>query len=200
MKKLLQFILLSISILYAGDVFAQRRNNSFQITPDMERRITRSCPRRLARANVNRENLQPFCPVRNIRETEADLGPWRAFVYRTERLFKQFRTLLYVGAIFMLMWLFTKAVYKSTIDWPKVAMLLIGVLMLTLAEVFLDVATQRVRLDDVIAEGVYVDCRDPTEAYYKCDIGKNDAEQLDAQYFLKVSGTQQSQRKHKGLF
>ena len=200
MKKLLQFILIISAFFINGTSFAQRGGNSFQITPDMERRIKRSCPGRLSRANVNRENLQTFCPVSNIRETEADLGPWKAFVYRAEKLFKQFRSLLYIGAIFMLMWLFTKAVYKSTIDWPKVAMLIIGVLILTLAEVFLDVATQRVRLDDVIAEGVYVDCRDPTEAYYKCELGKQDAEQLDAQYFLRVSGKNQTTKKHKGLF
>lgn len=198
MKKLLQIILFILPFFTAGNVLAQR-NNNFQITPDMQRRITRSCPKKLQRANVNRENLQTFCLVSNIRETEADLGPWKAFVARAEKLFKQLRNLLYVGAVFMLMWLFTKAIYKNSIDWPKISMLIIGVLLLTLAEVFLDVATQRVKLDDVISEGVYVDCRDPTEAYYKCDLGSTDAEQLDAQYFLKVSG-QNSSKKHKGLF
>ncbi len=199
MKKFLQFILIMFSILTAGNVMAQRRNN-FQITTDMQRRIARSCPKKLQRASVSHENLQTFCLVSNIRETEADLGPWKAFIARAEKLFKQFRSLLYVAAVFTLMWLFTKAIYKNSIDWPKISMLIIGVLLLTLAEVFLDVATQRVRLEDVISEGVYVDCRDPTEAYYKCDIGSSDAEQLDTQYFVNVSGPNKKTKKHKGLF
>ena len=71
-----------------------------------------------------------------------------------------------------------------------IAMLIIGVIILAFAELLLDLATNRVTLEDVMSNGVYVDCRDKNtkDAYYRCSTEDDGAALYDSRYFLQVSG------------
>ena len=208
--------------LSSVDVMAQRRSNvrrisrsnrnrvqGFQFTDDMLNKVGRSCPNTMQRANRKSENLEPFCSVRNLEFGEADLGPWKKAVHAFEKLFLQFRRFIYVGAIFMVLWIFVKAAYEGDMKWMHIAMLIIGVVVLAFAEVLLAMATNKVTVEDVVDQGIYVDCRNaPTsnnlsrrnDAYYKCNIDDNGAALYDSRYFLQVSGKISNTKAYDGLF
>ncbi|MCR5506853.1 MAG: hypothetical protein K6F04_03330 [bacterium] len=198
MKKFILFLMLALFI--ASPSMAQRRRTTyhrsstntqtFRFTDDMVKRIKTHCPNVLKNAPKKSENLEAYCSVRDLHFGEADLGPWKKFVQRAEKLFLQFRRLIYVAAVFMILWIFVKASYEGDMKWMHIAMLVIGVIILAFAEVLLALATNRVSLDDVISNGVYVDCRDKKtdDAYYKCSTNDDGAALYDSKYFLQVSG------------
>ena len=198
MKKFILFLMLALFI--ASPSMAQRRRTTyhrsstntqtFRFTDDMVKRIKPHCPNVLKNAPKKSENLEAYCSVRDLHFGEADLGPWKKFVQRAEKLFLQFRRLIYVAAVFMILWIFVKASYEGDMKWMHIAMLVIGVIILAFAEVLLALATNRVSLDDVISNGVYVDCRDKKtdDAYYKCSTNDDGAALYDSKYFLQVSG------------
>ena len=183
---------------------ATRRNtgNTFRFTEDMENRIEKLCPKRLSRAPSRRSVLEAYCPISNVRSIEADLGPFEKFVKALEKLFKQIRPLLYTGAVFMIMWILVQAAYGGDMQWNKVIMLVAGVVILSIAEVLINIATKRVVLEDVIGEGVYVDCRNISErnVFYKCASDARGSALYDSRYFLKISGTPRNAGRYKGLF
>ncbi|MBR1544596.1 MAG: hypothetical protein IJ638_01470 [Alphaproteobacteria bacterium] len=199
MKKFILFLMLAVFI--SGPSMAQRRRTTyrrsktnavetFRFTDDMVKRIKNHCPNVLKNAPKKSENLEAYCSVRDLHFGEADLGPWKKFVQRAEKIFLQFRRLIYVAAVFMILWILVKASYEGDMKWMHIAMLVIGVIILAFAEVLLDLATNRVSLEDVISNGVYVDCRDKKveDAYYKCNTSDDGAALYDSRYFLQVSG------------
>ncbi len=182
--------------------YRKSRSSAFRFTDDMVNKINSTCPKVLKSASKKSENLQAFCSVRDIQIGQADLGPWLKAVKAFEKLFKQFRKLLYVGAGFMLMWLFVKAAYQGEMKWMHLGMLIIGVVLLAFAEIIIALATNKITLEDVLQEGVYVDCRKKktNDAFYKCELGEKGAELYDVRYFLQLSGEQENPNKYKGLF
>ncbi len=216
MKKFALFLVLVLFIcgVSGSSVFAKRRTSyrkssdnavhGFRFTDDMVKKIKNSCPIVLKNAPKKSENLEAFCSVKNLNFGEADLGPWKKFVQRAEKLFIQFRRLIYVGAVFMVLWIFVKAAYEGDMKWMHIAMLVMGVIILAFAEVLLDLATNRVSLEDVVDNGVYVDCRDKKtdDAYYKCTTGDDGAILFDSRYFLQVSGQTKSRKSkvYNGLY
>lgn len=198
MKKFILFLVLAVFL--SAPSMAQKRRirttrrssavQTFRFTDDMVRRIKNSCPTTLKNAQKKPENLEAFCSVKDLRFGEADLGPWKKFVQRAEKLFLQFRRLIYVAAVFMILWIFVKASYEGDMKWMHIAMLIIGVIILAFAQVLLDLATNRVSLEDVVENGVFVDCRDKKteDAYYKCNVNDDGATLYDERYFLQVSG------------
>ena len=186
-----------------------RSSQRFQFTDDMLSKVNRSCPKTLQRAKKKSEELIPFCSIRDLEFGEADLGPWRKAVSAFERLFYQFRRLIYIGAVFMVLWIFVQAAYNGDMKWMHIAMLLIGVVLLSLTEVLLAMAENKITVEDVIDQGIYVDCRSaPTsnnlsnrsDAYYKCNIDDNGAALYDSRYFLQISGKISNTSAYKGLF
>ena len=208
MKKFILFFVLFVGLSLPS--LAQRKHvvrraaatQTFRFTEDMVKRINKSCPVMLKNASKKSESLEAFCSVKDLHFGEADLGPWKKFVQRGEKIFKQFRRLIYIGAVFMLLWIFVKAAYEGDMKWMHIAMLIIGVIILAFAEVLLDLATNRVSLEDVVNNGVYVDCRDKKteDAYYKCSTNDDGAALYDARYFLQVSGEMKSNNKYNGLY
>ena len=213
MKKFILFLVLVLIVTGSSVSFSKRRtvrrhrdseNQTFRFTDDMVKKIKNSCPIVLKNASKKNENLEPFCSVRDLNFGEADLGPWKKFVQRAEKLFLQFRRLIYIAAVFMILWIFVKASYEGDMKWMHIAMLIIGVIILAFAELLLDLATNRVSLEDVIDNGVYVDCRDKktNDAYYKCSTGDDGAVLFDSRYFLQVTGEARSKKAkmYKGLY
>ncbi len=210
MKKFVLFLILTLFL--NSPVFAARRTVSkktsnaqtFRFTEDMVKRVQNNCPSVMKNASKKAENLEAFCSVRDLHFGEADLGPWKKFVQRAEKLFLQFRRLIYIAAVFMLLWIFVKASYEGEMKWMHIAMLIIGVIVLAFAELLLDLATNRVTLEDVMNNGVYVDCRDKNtkNAYYKCSTDDDGAALYDSRYFLQVSGEmkRKSAKSYDGLF
>ena len=192
-----------------------RRTNTesvFRFSEDMLSRVARNCPKILQRSVKRNERLEGYCSVRDIDFTEADLGPWQKAVSAFIRLFQQFRRFIYVGAVFMLLWIFVKAAYEGEMKWMHIAVLIIGVVILAFAEVLINLATGKISVDDVVEMGIYVDCRNaPTsnnlnrrnDAYYKCNVGDNGYTLYDSRYFLQISGEMKSAKSEKfddGLF
>ena len=213
MKKFVLFLVLVLIVTGSSVSFSKRRTirrhrdtgtQTFRFTDDMVRKIKNSCPIILKNAKNKPENLEPFCSVRDLNFGEADLGPWKKFVQRAEKMFLQFRRLIYIAAVFMILWIFVKASYEGDMKWMHIAMLIIGVIILAFAELLLDLATNRVALEDVIDNGVYVDCRDKktNDAYYRCSTGDDGAVLFDARYFLQVTGEARSKKakRYKGLY
>lgn len=211
MKKFILFLVLAVflsSPTMSQRRYSNRRSSSntqtFRFTEDMVRRIKNNCPNTLKRAQNKKENLEAFCSVRDLHFGESDLGPWKKFIARAEKLFKQFRRLIYVAAVFMILWIFVKAAYEGDMKWMHIAMLIIGVIILAFAEVLLDLATNRVSLEDVVNNGVYVDCRDKKtdDAYYKCGTNDDGATLYDSRYFLQISGESRtnSSKLYNGLY
>ncbi len=175
----------------------------FKFTTDMENRIKNYCPSVLKKASSKPEHLQSYCSVNDIVVGEADLGPWKKLVIACEKLFKQFRSLIYVAAVFFVLWLFVKAAYAGDMEWKHLGMLLIGIVILTFADVMLDIATNRVTIEDVVEDGIYVDCREKNskEAFYRCSPDTSGAGLSDSRYFLQLSGeAPNSSPQLKGLF
>ena len=209
MKKFILFLVLAVILSMpsmAQRRRAVRRNSSvqtFRFTEDMIRRIKNNCPTTLKNATRKSENLEAFCSVKNLHFGEADLGPWKKFIQRAEKLFLQFRRLIYIAAVFMILWIFVKASYEGDMKWMHIAMLVIGVIILAFAEVLLSLATNKVSLEDVIDNGVYVDCRDKkmNDAFYKCSTNDDSAALYDERYFLQVSGEIKKKSKvYNGLY
>ena len=210
MRKIFLFAFISMILFSSIDVMAKRSytksksSQSFRFTEDMVNRIKKSCPDVLKNADKKSENLEAFCSVKDLNFEGADLGPWQKIVARGERLFLQFRRLIYIGAVFMLLWIFVKASYEGEMKWMHIAMLVMGVIILAFAEVLLAFATNRVSLDDVINDGVYVDCRDKKtgDAYFVCSTSDSGAALYDSRYFLQVSGEMKSRssKKYGGLY
>ena len=213
MKKfLILFLMFGFFFTMQNDAHAQKRTrtksktSTFRFTDDMVRKINNSCPKVLKNASKKNESLQAFCSVKNIQIGEADLGPWYSGVKAFEKLFMQFRRVIYMAAAFMLLWIFVKAAYQGEMKWMHLAMLVIGVILLAFAEVIIDIAANRITLEDVLEQGVYVDCRkkQTNDAFYKCNVGDNDAELYDVRYFLQLTGERESgglsPSKHGGLF
>lgn len=213
MKKfLILFLMFGFFFTMQNDAHAQRRKSSraktstFRFTDDMVNKINNVCPKVLKNASKKNENLQAFCSVKDIKIGEADLGPWYSGVRAFEKLFMQFRRVIYIAAAFMLLWIFVKAAYEGEMKWMHLAMLIIGVILLAFAEVIIDIAANRITLEDVLEQGVYVDCRKKrtNDAFYKCNVGDDGAELYDARYFLQLTGEKESTglapNKYKGLF
>lgn len=210
MKKFILFLILALFL--GNPVFATKRAVSkkshnvqtFRFTEDMVKRVKNNCPDVMKNAPKKSENLEAFCSVKDLHFGEADLGPWKKFVQRAEKLFLQFRRLIYIGAVFMLLWIFVKASYEGEMKWMHISMLIIGVIILAFAELLLDLATNRVTLEDVMNNGVYVDCRDKNtkDAYYKCSTDDDGAALYDSRYFLQVSGKMNNKKSklYNGLY
>ena len=206
MKKFMLLFVL-VFTLFSSSLFAQTRNynsrnNTFRFTEDMVNKINKDCPSVLKSANTKNEKLEAFCSVKDIKIGEADLGPWRKMVHAFEKLFQQFRKVIYVAAVFMLLWIFVKAAYEGDMKWMHLSMLIIGVVILAGAEVLIGLATNRITLEDVISDGVYVDCRNKrtNDAFFKCSVDDQGASLYDSRYFLQVSGEIKENTVYKGLF
>lgn len=213
MKKFfILFFMFGFFFVMQSDVQAQRRSSSrtktstFRFTDDMVNKINSACPKVLKNASMRAERLEAFCSVKDIKIGEADLGPWYSGVKAFEKLFMQFRRVIYMAAAFMLLWIFVKAAYEGEMKWMHLSMLVIGVILLAFAEVIIDIAANRITLEDVLEQGVYVDCRkkQTKDAFYKCNVGENGAELYDVRYFLQLTGEEESTgiapNKYKGLF
>lgn len=208
MKKVILFLLLCLVLSSGAFAKTVRKRTSsgkeFRFTEDMVTRIQKQCPSVMSKAPKLPENLESFCSVKDVQFGESDLGPWANFVSRAEKLFLQFRRLIYIGAVFMILWIFVKASYEGDMKWMQVAMLIIGVVLISGAEVLIAFATNRVSLEDVVSNGVYVDCRDKNtkNAYFKCGVDDSAATLYDSRYFLQVSGkvNSKSTKIYKGLY
>ena len=209
MKKIFVLFLL-LGVVLCGDTFAQRRsysrnrtNNTFRFTDDMVAKINKSCPATVRRAQNKSEKLEAYCSVRNVEFGESDLGPWKKIVSRFEKLFKQFRRIIYTAAVFMVLWIFVKAAYEGDMKWMHIAMLVMGVVILSFAEVLLAMATNRITIEDVLNNGVYVDCRDRQmkDAYFKCSTDGKGASLYDSRYFLQITGeANRESYSYRGLY
>lgn len=188
------------------------RGNGFTFSQDAKERINRACPNVLKKATQFTKEMKRkgtssipseivyMCSVNAIELQEADLGPWKKFVYALEKIYVQFRNLIYIAAIFMLLWIIVKAMYEGDMKWMHIGMMIIGVTMLAFAEVFIDIATNRVSLDDIRNGEIYVDCREPDKGLYKCSADVDGAVDTESVYLYDVNHKSTQAKSYKGLF
>ena len=188
------------------------RGNGFTFSQDAKDRISVGCPSVLKRAQQFSRDMKAkgssdiqseivyMCWVNMIELEQGDLGPWEKFVYALEKIFKQFRRLIYIAAVFMLLWILVKAMYEGDMKWMHIGIMIIGVTMLAFAEVFLDIATNRVTLDDIRNSEIYVDCREPDKGLYKCSVDVEGAVDKESVYLFDVNHRATQTRTYKGLY
>ena len=159
----------------------------FTFSADAKDRIRQGCANVMRTAGAKRNTrLESMCKLSLIRQEEADLGPWKKFIFALVKIFNQLKRLIYVGAVFMLLWIFVKGMYEGEAQWMKLGMLIIGCTMVAFAETFVDLATNRTSLDDVKNGDIYVDCRSPDDGLYICASDVEGAEDHDMRYVYQV--------------
>lgn len=224
MKKI-WFLFVLLFVFSSLEVFAQSRSsrssrsssrrsrgNSFSFSQDTQERIKAGCVNVMKKAGKFQSEMRSrgtssihsgivyMCSVNSIKIEQPSLGPWEKFVYALEKIFNQFKALLYVAAVFMLVWLFVKAAYEAEMNWMHFAMLIMGVVMLGFADVFLDIATNRVTLDDVKSGEMYVDCRKPDDGLYPCNLDTEGVMDKESVYLFTVNQTSGDSKLFKGLY
>lgn len=216
MSIFLIFMLGLTSITYSQTRVIRRqnstRNNGFTFSQDAEERIKIGCPKVLKIAQQFSRDMRSkgtsdihseltyMCLVNEIELEQSPLGPWEKFVNALEKVFKQFRRLLYVAAVFMMLWILVKAIYEDDMKWTHIGMMVIGITMLAFAEVFLDIATNRVTLDDIKNSELYVDCREPNKALYRCTVDSKGAMDKESVYLFEVNQKNTQNQVLKGLY
>lgn len=204
---------------FAFDAFSQTRTrthygrgNGFTFSQDAKERIRLGCPNVLKRANRFSKDMKTkgasnieseiiyMCSVNSIELEKGDLGPWKKFVHALEKVFKQFRNLIYLAAIFMLLWIIVKAMYEGDMKWMHIGMMVLGITMLSFAEVFLDIATNRVTIDDIRNSEIYVDCREPDRGLYICSVDTDGAVDKESVYLYDVNHKATKTKVFKGLY
>jgi hypothetical protein len=154
---------------------------------DAKERIRTGCADVMRDARAAKDSkLEWMCRLSSVRHEEADLGPWKKFVTALVKIFNQLRRLIYVGAVFMLLWIFVKGMYEGEAKWMHLGMLVVGCTMVAFAETFVDLAINRISLDDVKNGDIYVDCRSPDEGLYVCAADVEGAEDHDMRYIYQV--------------
>ena len=210
MKKFLAYLVLFV-VVFGSDTSAQTRapvrtqSQSDRVWqgfgPDARERIRRGCVDVMRVARTREEaNLEWFCRLSELRNVEADLGPWKKLVEALVRIFEQLRRLIYVGAVFMLLWIFVKGMYEGEAKWMHLGMLIIGVTMVAFAEVFIGIATNRINFDDIKNGDIYVDCRTPDEGLYICAPGSPDSQDHDERFIFQVSQGSGTRVRQRGLY
>lgn len=191
---------------------ASGRGNGFTFSQDAKDRIKVGCQSVMRKAQQfsremkakGKSNIESeivyMCSVNSIELEKSDLGPWEKFVYALEKVFKQFRRLIYIAAVFMLLWILVKAMYEGDMKWMHIGMMLIGVTMLAFAEVFLDIATNRVTIDDIRNSEIYVDCREPDKGLYRCSVEVEGAVDKESIYLFDVNHLSAQSKTYKGLY
>jgi hypothetical protein len=168
---------------------------------DAKERIRLGCADKMKNARAQRNTeLEWLCKLSSIRQEEADLGPWKKLVYALVKIFNQLRRLIYVGAVFMLLWIFVKGMYEGEAKWMQLGMLIIGVTMVSFAEVFVDIATNKTNLDDIKNGDIFVDCRAPDEGLYICAPDIEGSEDHDMRYVFQVSKGADTNSAYRGLY
>lgn len=188
------------------------RGNGFTFSQDAKDRIKIGCQSVMKKAqqfsremrakgssNIESEIVY-MCSVNSIELEKADLGPWEKFVHACVKVFNQFRNLIYVAAVFMLLWILVKAMYEGDMKWMHIGMMIIGVTMLAFAEVFLDIATNRVTIDDIRNSEIYVDCREPDNGLYRCAVDVEGAMDKESIYLFDVNHLSTQSKTFKGLY
>ena len=188
------------------------RGNGFTFSQDAKDRIKVGCQNVMKTAQQFSRDIKSkgssdikseiiyMCSVNSIELEKSDLGPWEKFVYALEKVFKQFRRLIYIAAVFMLLWILVKAMYEGDMKWMHIGMMVIGVTMLAFAEVFLDIATNRVTIDDIRNSEIYVDCREPDKGLYKCSVDVEGAVDKESVYLYDVNHLSTQSKTFKGLY
>ncbi|MBD5405255.1 hypothetical protein HDR59_01765 [bacterium] len=195
-----------------GRRVASGRGNGFTFSQDAKDRIKVGCQSVMRKAQQFSREMKArgksdieseivyMCSVNSIELEKSDLGPWEKFVYALEKVFKQFRRLIYIAAVFMLLWILVKAMYEGDMKWMHIGMMLIGVTMLAFAEVFLDIATNRVTIDDIRNSEIYVDCREPDKGLYRCSVEVEGAVDKESIYLFDVNHLSAQSKTFKGLY
>ena len=188
------------------------RGNGFTFSQDALERISVGCPgvlkvaqqftrdMRSKKTSAIKSEIVYMCSVNDIELDASPLGPWEKFVYAVEKVFKQFRRLLYVAAVFMLLWILVKAIYEDDMKWTHIGMMIIGITMLSFAEVFLDIATNRVTLEDIKNSEIYVDCREPDKGLYRCTADTKGAVDKESVYLFEKKKKNTQNQVIKGLY
>jgi hypothetical protein len=144
--------------------------------------------------------LEWMCKLSSVRQEEADLGPWKKFVDALVKIFNQLKRLIYIGAVFMILWIFVKGMYEGEAKWMHLGMLIIGVTMLAFAETFVDIATNKINLDDIKNGDIYVDCRQPDEGLFVCAPDVDGSEDHDMKYIFQVKRGAETNSGYRGLY
>ncbi|MDR2098536.1 MAG: hypothetical protein LBO78_00735 [Rickettsiales bacterium] len=208
MKKIFAYLMVSF-VLFSNLAGAQvrrtgggtrSRGNGYKLSDDAKERIRIGCQEKMKTAKAKKDTkLVPMCLVSLIQVSEADLGPWKKFVDGLVRVFQQFRRLIYVAAVFTILWILAKAAYEGEMHWEHIGILVVGVVLVALAETFIKLATNEVTLDDIKSGDKYVDCRKPEEPLYKCSVEMDGASDHDERYLFRYAG-EESSVSRGGLF
>lgn len=187
-------------------------NNGFTFSQDVKDRIAIGCQSVMKRAQKFSRDMKTrgasdieseivyMCLVSSLELDKSTLGPWEKFVNAMVKVFKQFRRLIYVAAVFMLLWILVKAMYENDMKWMNIGMMIIGVTMLAFAEVFLAIATNKVTVEDIRNSELYVDCREPNKALYRCSVDVEGAKDKESVYLYDVNHLSSQSSTFKGLY
>ena len=160
--------------------------HAYRISPDAQEMINKACPRVIADARAITDfELRVFCPISEIDTGMADLGPWKKFVNGLVRLFQQFRKLIYLAGVFLLLWIVIEGAYRGEGQWMKLAMMIIGLILLAMAEVFVNLATGKVEIESIKSGDLFVDCRRPNEALFQCRGESKGAQSVDERFIFR---------------
>ena len=201
------FIILAVFAAFDASAQTTRRRassappaNNFKLSADAQARIERSCERIMARAaRAENTDLAVFCPVRQINTSAGELGMWSKFVDGLVKLFVQARRLIYVAAVFMLLWIMVEGIYRSEGRWAHLGMMVIGLVILAGAEMFVGMATGRVKLEDIQNGEMFVDCRKPNEALYRCKGDDVGAANVDERFIFRFQKANEAKQAKRGL-
>jgi hypothetical protein len=159
--------------------------NAYKLSADAQVRIEEACGRIIARANrTSPGDLSVFCQVRSLNTSVGELGPWAKFVDGLVKLFIQARRLIYVGAVFILLFILVEGVYRAEAQWMKLGTMVIGLVILAGAEMFVRMATGQIRIEDIQNGEMSVDCRRPNEALYRCSGDSVGATNIDDRFIF----------------
>ncbi len=209
MKKFIVLLVLLFSVNLSSGTMAvtryktEKTGANFVLTDAMKTKIQKHCPKIMNNAQKRIKKTEVYCPVSEVVLGARDFGPWRKMLYVFEKLFYQIRNLLYLAAVFMIIWIYVKGAYEGEMHWMQISFLVIGVVIMAGAEVLFSLAKKEVTLDDVMAEGIYVDCRENSSSmkpYYKCNTESRGARLEDTRYFYMVVGEKRNTSYNKGLY
>ena len=169
----------------------QLPRNDYRLPEDAKHLIRQNCPTILREApNQKLGELMSLCPVRNVAAIPTtNLGPWRALVTALVRMFGQIQNLIYVAAVFLLLWILVEGAYRGEARWVNLWWLVGGLVGMAGANAFLHWTLGETTLADIRLGNMYVDCRRHTEPLYPCAPNNSDAMQIDARFVLMYQGT-----------
>ncbi|MDR3126534.1 MAG: hypothetical protein LBT92_02790 [Rickettsiales bacterium] len=199
MKKILLLVFVSLLAICANAQTRRARssrnantNSSKVLSDDARQLISRRCAEKTMEAERRPEGkLRSMCSVENISGGES-MGPWKLLVARAIQMFKQFRKLIYVAAVFLLLWIVVKAAYKGDGQWMELAWLITGIVALAGAEFFVRIASGQVAIEEVKTNNMYVDCRRPNEVLFQCSPEDSGAVELDERFLYLFSKSAKS--------